>query len=71
MKRLENPIGLVTRCRRHDIGDKLGWMKSSIELALAREEFSEELRAFLRALLADDIVRAKSGSAWFGTIGKK
>jgi UTP--glucose-1-phosphate uridylyltransferase len=71
MKRLENPIGLVTRCRRHDIGDKLGWMKSSIELALAREEFSEELRAFLRALLADDIVRAKSGSAWLGTIGKK
>jgi len=71
LKRLEKPIGLVTRCRRHDIGDKLGWMKCSIELALEREEFSGELRAFLRALLADDIVRVQSGSAWFGTTSEK
>lgn len=46
-------IGLVTRCRRYDIGDKIGWMKSSLELALARDEFAAELRAFMRSLLKD------------------
>jgi len=44
-------IGLVTRCRRYDIGDKISWMKSSLELALAREEFAEELRSFIRSLI--------------------
>ena len=50
LRRLDRTIGLVTKCRRYDIGDKLGWMKSSIELCLEREEFAEELRAFLNTL---------------------
>ena len=51
LRRLNGSIGLVTCCRRYDIGDKLGWMKSSIEMALAREEFADDLRAFMKALL--------------------
>jgi len=53
LRHLNGSIGLVTCCKRYDIGDKLGWMKSSIELALAREEFADELRAFMKALLSD------------------
>ncbi|ABK14863.1 UTP--glucose-1-phosphate uridylyltransferase GalU [Methanothrix thermoacetophila] len=46
-------IGLVTRCRRYDIGDKISWMKSSLELALARDEFADELRRFMKSLLKE------------------
>lgn len=46
-------IGLVTRCRRYDIGDKISWMKSSLELALARDEFAEELRTFMKSILKE------------------
>jgi len=51
LRKLNKPLGLVTDCRRYDIGDKLGWMKSSIELTLAREEFAGELRPFMSRLL--------------------
>ncbi|RQW77985.1 MAG: UTP--glucose-1-phosphate uridylyltransferase GalU [Methanothrix sp.] len=51
LRRLDEPVGLETRCRRYDIGDKLGWMKSSIELCLEREEFAVELKTFLNQLL--------------------
>jgi UTP--glucose-1-phosphate uridylyltransferase len=51
LRHLNGSIGLVTRCKRYDIGDKLGWMKSSIEMALAREEFADDLRAFMKDLL--------------------
>jgi UTP--glucose-1-phosphate uridylyltransferase len=51
LRRLDRPLGLVTTCRRYDIGDKLGWMKSSIELTLEREEFAGEFKPFLTHLL--------------------
>jgi UTP--glucose-1-phosphate uridylyltransferase len=51
LKHLNESIGLVTCCKRYDIGDKLGWMKSSIEMALAREEFGDDLRTFMKDLL--------------------
>jgi len=51
LRQLTEPLGLVTNCRRYDIGDKLGWMRSSIELTLEREEFAGEMRAFLSGLL--------------------
>lgn len=51
LRRMDSSIGLVTKCRRYDIGDKLGWMKSSIELALTRDEFSGDLREFMRTLI--------------------
>ena len=50
---LDRPLGLVTNCKRYDIGDKLGWMKSSIELTLQRDEFSLEMKKFLLKLLED------------------
>jgi UTP--glucose-1-phosphate uridylyltransferase len=53
LRRVDSPIGLVTQCKRYDIGDKLSWMKSSIELALKRDEFADELRLFLRDILKD------------------
>lgn len=53
LRRLDGSLGLVTCCKRYDIGDKLGWMKSSIEMALDREEFADEMRDFMKALLRD------------------
>jgi len=54
LRQLDKPLGLVTNCRRYDIGDKLGWMKSSIELTLEREEFAGQMRSFLQELLKGD-----------------
>lgn len=71
LRNLKKPIGLATKCRRYDIGDKLGWMKSSIELALEREEFSEELKSFLRSLLMNDIPVHHSEAACPGTAMEK
>ena len=51
LRELDEPLGLITDCRRYDIGDKLGWMKSSIELTLEREEFADDMRAFLSGLI--------------------
>jgi UTP--glucose-1-phosphate uridylyltransferase len=47
----QDKLGIITNCRRYDIGDKLGWMKSSIELTLDREEFSRDMINFLHELL--------------------
>jgi UTP--glucose-1-phosphate uridylyltransferase len=71
LRRLNGPIGLETKCRRYDIGDKLGWMKSNIELTLEREEFSEELKAFLKNLIANEIMLQKSESSCCGVIQAK
>ena len=54
LRELDGPLGLITDCRRYDIGDKLGWMKSSIELTFDRAEFADEMRAFLSGLLTRD-----------------
>ncbi|HEX5772853.1 MAG TPA: UTP--glucose-1-phosphate uridylyltransferase GalU [Geomobilimonas sp.] len=37
---------------RHDCGDKLGFLKATVELALKREEFNGEFRKFLKEKLA-------------------
>ena len=39
------------RGRRYDIGNKLDWLKSTIEVALENEEVGEELRNYLRRLI--------------------
>ncbi|HZD59232.1 MAG TPA: UTP--glucose-1-phosphate uridylyltransferase GalU [Anaerolineae bacterium] len=36
---------------RYDIGNKLSWIKATIELALMNEEFGSELRVYLKDLL--------------------
>jgi UTP--glucose-1-phosphate uridylyltransferase len=35
---------------RYDAGTTMGWLKATIELALARPELATELRAHLRSL---------------------
>jgi UTP--glucose-1-phosphate uridylyltransferase len=37
---------------RHDCGDKLGFLKATVDLALKREEFNDEFRAYLQERLA-------------------
>ena len=37
--------------KRYDIGNKLDWLKSSIEIALNSEEIGKELRTYLREIL--------------------
>ncbi len=37
---------------RHDCGDKLGFLKATVDMALKREEFNTEFRAFLKERLA-------------------
>jgi UTP--glucose-1-phosphate uridylyltransferase len=60
---LKGPIGLETRCRRYDIGDKLGWMKSSLELTMEREEFSGEMMAFMKKLIANEAMHQRCRSS--------
>ena len=41
---------------RHDCGDKLGFLKATVDMALKRPEFNNEFRAYLRERLAEDDV---------------
>lgn len=53
IRKLDRPLGLVTNCKRYDIGDKLGWMKAFIELSLKRNEFKNELITYMDDLLRE------------------
>ncbi len=46
----ERIYAYVYRGRRYDIGNKLDWLKSNIELSLADERFNNELENFLQTL---------------------
>ena len=48
----EKIYGLKFQGRRHDIGDKLGWLKTTMELALNDPELGPPLREHLRSLMA-------------------
>ena len=47
------------RGRRYDIGNKLDWIKSNIELSLADKRFKNEVRDFLRSMMENENVRLK------------
>jgi len=47
----EKRYAYVYRGKRYDIGNKLDWIKSNIELSLADERFNNELEKFLRTLI--------------------
>ncbi|HJH27023.1 MAG TPA: UTP--glucose-1-phosphate uridylyltransferase [Methanophagales archaeon] len=47
----EKIYAYVYRGRRYDIGNKLDWIKSNIELSLRDERFNNELENFLRTLI--------------------
>ncbi len=49
----ERILGLEFDGKRYDIGDKLDWLRATIELALSREEFAPELMSFMERLLAE------------------
>ncbi|NAW45036.1 UTP--glucose-1-phosphate uridylyltransferase, partial [Salmonella sp. gx-f4] len=41
--------------KRYDVGDKLGFIQTPIEMALKKEELREDLRLFLEDILAKQI----------------
>jgi UTP--glucose-1-phosphate uridylyltransferase len=49
----EKIYGYVFEGKRHDAGDKLGFLQATVEFALKRPELGEKLRAYLMALLCD------------------
>lgn len=50
----EGLVGHVFEGRRHDIGDKLGFLKANVEYALGREEFGPTFRQYLTDLLNEE-----------------
>ncbi|MFQ6081900.1 MAG: UTP--glucose-1-phosphate uridylyltransferase GalU [Candidatus Aminicenantia bacterium] len=46
--------GLLVEGKRYDAGDKFGFIKATIELALKRKEFRNKLKKFLISLELDD-----------------
>ncbi|HOW33227.1 MAG: UTP--glucose-1-phosphate uridylyltransferase AglF [Euryarchaeota archaeon ADurb.Bin294] len=54
LQQLPRKIGLVSHCRRYDIGDKLGWMKANLALTLQNKEFGGEIREYFRSLEAGE-----------------
>ena len=49
----EKIYAYVYKGRRYDIGDKLDWIKSNIELSLADERFKSALENFLHSMMGD------------------
>ncbi|MCW3130618.1 MAG: sugar phosphate nucleotidyltransferase [Methanophagales archaeon] len=50
----EKRYAYVYRGKRYDIGNKLDWIKSNIELSLLDERFNNELEKFLRVMIKDE-----------------
>ncbi|HYX67665.1 MAG TPA: UTP--glucose-1-phosphate uridylyltransferase GalU [Terriglobales bacterium] len=46
----EKLYGFVFEGKRHDTGDKLGFLKATVELALKRRDLGDDLRAWLKTL---------------------
>ncbi len=46
----EDVLAYKVKGRRLDIGSKIGWMKATIELALRREEFRDDLKEYLASI---------------------
>jgi UTP--glucose-1-phosphate uridylyltransferase len=46
----EKMYGYVFEGKRHDAGDKLGFLKATIEFALKRKDLGGPLREYLKAL---------------------
>jgi UTP--glucose-1-phosphate uridylyltransferase len=56
----ENIIASVIEGKRHDLGSKLDFLKTTVEFALKRKEFSEQFELFLRQTINDiDKMRQK------------
>lgn len=51
--RRENLYAHRIEGKRHDIGNKLDFLKTTVEFALKRPEFADKFRAFLKEIVAD------------------
>jgi len=49
----EKIYGLTFEGKRHDAGDKLGFLKATVEFALKRDDLGKDFREYLKALKAD------------------
>ena len=38
--------------KRYDVGDKMGFLSATVEMALKREEFKEEFKEYLRGIVS-------------------
>jgi UTP--glucose-1-phosphate uridylyltransferase len=47
----EKVYGYVFEGKRHDTGDKLGFLKATVEFALKRKDLGEPLRQYLKELI--------------------
>jgi UTP--glucose-1-phosphate uridylyltransferase len=41
---------LITEGKTYDAGDKLGFLKATVEFALKNPEFGDEFRAYLKSM---------------------
>ncbi len=46
----EKMYGYVFEGKRHDTGDKLGFLKATVEFALKRPDLGEQMRQYLKDL---------------------
>lgn len=44
--------GLAFEGRRYDVGDKLGYLKATVEFALEREDLAEDFRRYLKEIIS-------------------
>jgi UTP--glucose-1-phosphate uridylyltransferase len=51
--RRENLYAHRIEGKRHDIGNKLDFLKTTVEFALKRPEFADKFRTFLKEILAE------------------
>ncbi len=51
LNRKEDIIAYKVKGKRLDIGSKIGWMKATLEMALRRPEFRDELAAYMKELV--------------------
>ena len=47
----ESVAAYAIKGRSHDCGSKLGYLKATIEFALRRDEFKDELSDFIKTLV--------------------
>ena len=52
LSKQEAVYGCLFEGLRHDCGDKLGFLKATVDMALKRKEFSSEFEAYLRQRLS-------------------
>jgi UTP--glucose-1-phosphate uridylyltransferase len=58
----EKIYGLIFEGKRHDTGDKLGFLKATVEFALKRTDLGKDFRDYLNALKVDELFEQGAGA---------